>query len=332
MMDKPIVFVVILNWNDLHNTKECLRSLFKSDYPCNVVIVDNGSTDNSVSHIRKCYANVIVIENEINHGYAKGNNLGIRYALENGAKYVWLLNNDAVVETKTLSRMIEYCEENSNIGLLSPIIYYYDNPEEIQFCGSYVDWNKHSIILPKNREDDIDDVYQTGDNTCLWGTALLIKGDVINKIGYLDEKYFAYWEDTEYSLRAIRAGYRNAIANNAKVYHKVSNNKNPYYYYFMARNEYFLWHRYVNGAKKLIYLRQYLSKRLTQYDELMDNGLIDAGNAALDGLWSAVVRVGGRWEERKIMPDIIKKIININPHMWATLLQGKYLKHKIKHT
>lgn len=323
------VFIVILNWNGKNDTLECLESVYRLNYQnITVLIVDNGSTDDSCSAIADRYPSTTILKNDRNLGYAEGNNLGMKYAEEHGAYYVWLLNNDAIVEENTLSTMIEYCEENSNIGLSSPIIYYYDNPEEIQFCGSYVDWRRRSIIIPKSKDRIVDEIYQNGDGTCLWGTALLVKSDLIRRIGYLDEKLFAYWEDTDYSIRSIKAGYRNAVVADATIFHKVNNRKNPYYYYFMARNEYILWEKYTYGLDRIKYLRQYLSKRLTQYDEFVREGYLDAGVASLDGIWSALMKSGGGWEARKRIPNIIRKVIDINPHLWAFLLQGGYIKSR----
>lgn len=106
-MKYPKVFIIIVNWNGLKDTLECLQSVFKQDYPnFEVIMVDNGSKDNSVQVIRNAYPQIILIENKENLGYTGGNNVGMHYAVNSGSDYVWLLNNDTVVEPDTLSKLV----------------------------------------------------------------------------------------------------------------------------------------------------------------------------------------------------------------------------------
>lgn len=107
-MNHPKVYVIILNWNGLEDTLECLGSVFQMDYQnFEVLVVDNGSKDNSINFIKTKYPQVVLIENKENLGYTGGNNIGMRYALNNGADYVWLVNNDTVVMVDTLSKLID---------------------------------------------------------------------------------------------------------------------------------------------------------------------------------------------------------------------------------
>src|SRR5215470_14085112 len=103
--EKPLVAVVVLNWNGCNETLACLESLIKLSYPpCDLIVVDNGSTDNSVAAVRSKYPNVEVIQTGKNLGYAGGNNVGIRRALEKGAQYILILNNDTRVSPDAISR------------------------------------------------------------------------------------------------------------------------------------------------------------------------------------------------------------------------------------
>lgn len=105
----PKVYIIILNWNGLKDTLECLESVFKLDYlNFEVIVVDNGSTDDSVNVILKTYPQVRLIENRENLGYTGGNNIGMRYAIERDADYIWLLNNDTIVEEDTLGEACKY--------------------------------------------------------------------------------------------------------------------------------------------------------------------------------------------------------------------------------
>lgn len=332
-MPHPKVFIIILNWNGLKDTLECLESVFKLDYPnFEVIVVDNGSTDNSVEVIRKAYPQVILIENKENLGYAEGNNVGIRYALKHGADYVWLLNNDTVVDADSLTKLVMAAEKSPDIGLVSPVIYYYDEPDKIQFCGSYIDWKNHIIVYPENRNSilNVDHEFITGKNVCLWGTALLIRRNLIENIGTLEEKYFAYWEDTEYSVRSMRAGYRNIIEPSAKVYHKlpfgkVIVNRGSHYFYYMTRNEYFFWMQYLEGLNKLSYFRMWLAKVIGNAALCRYYNASESADACFEGAYSALCGLSGPWDKNRKMPQIIKRIFLWHPYFWVSLLKGDFL-------
>jgi|SRR3972149_1320102 len=325
-MNSPKVSIIILNWNRLKDTLECIESVFKHDYPnYEIIVVDNGSTDNSVDIIRKIYPQVILIENKDNLGYTGGNNIAMSYAIQNGTNYIWLLNNDTVVETDTLGNLVDIGEGSPEIGIISPVIYYYDKPHKIQFCGSYADWTNHKIIYPNENTIYVDDDFKYGENVCLWGTALLIKIDVVRKVGYLNNKFYAYWEDTEYSIRSIKAGFRNELALNAKIYHKTPIKRKPYYYYFMARNEYFTWFQYLNSTEKVSFMRKYLARKIAEYGSLKESGCDEYANACLDGTWAAFHGVGGAWNESVRFPLIIKRGFSWHPYLWVNLFKGDLL-------
>jgi len=208
------VSIIIPTYNCSQYITEAIESILNQNYKnFEVILVDNGSIDDSVEIISKRYTQVILIANEENLGYTGGNNIGMRYAMEHTADYMWLLNNDTVVEPDTLSKLVDAAEKFPDIGLVSPVIYYYDEPDKVQFCGSYVDWGNSTILYAAIKDAQVSDEFQCGENVCLWGTALLINKHVVEKVGYLMEKYFAYWEDTEYSIRAIKGLRKNNFSN-----------------------------------------------------------------------------------------------------------------------
>src|SRR3989339_346256 len=125
-MNKPLVYILILNWNGKEDTLECLSSLKKIDYPnYKTIVIDNGSTDDSVKIINKKYPKIKIIENKKNLGYAEGNNVGIRYALKNKADYVLILNNDTIVDKKFLTELVKVGESNEKVGIVGPNVYCY---------------------------------------------------------------------------------------------------------------------------------------------------------------------------------------------------------------
>src|SRR3972149_8470847 len=130
LSSNPGVFIVILNWNGYRDSVTCLQSLREISYPsCEMVFVDNGSTDGSVARLKEEFKDVVYLENQENLGYTGGNNAGIRDAMEHGAEYVWILNNDTKVSADALTRLIAAAEKDRKAGLIGPKILQMENPE-----------------------------------------------------------------------------------------------------------------------------------------------------------------------------------------------------------
>ena len=326
MVHLPKVVTIILNWNGLEDTLECIDSLNKMDYPNNgIIVVDNGSSDGSVPIIRQRYPFITIMPNEKNLGFAMGNNVGIRKALDMNADYIWCLNNDTVAEKDTLTKLVNTVLYHPKIGLISPLIYYYDNPDEIQFCGSYIDWENKSIIKIKNFNEITEDM-----SLSLWGTALLIRREVIEHVGYLNEKYFAYHEDEEYSMRVLKAGFQNSVHPDARIYHKNSrstgSNDAPMQVFLRSRNSYFLWMDHGKGIMRPYYIRRYLAQIISYGGELKEKQLPESIDACLEGAWHAFRGVGGPRNPEIQMPKTLKLVLKFmiqwHPYFWADLLMG----------
>jgi len=310
----PKVFIIILNWNRLNDILACLESVFKMDYEnYEVIVVDNNSEDGSLEIIKKKYSKTKIIKNIQNLGFAGGSNVGIQYALEIGADYVWLLNNDTVCTTDCLSKIVQAAESDEKIGLITPTVYYYEKPEKAQFAGSYFDWTRFAMSFP-NDNDIVSEVFQSGPNICLWGPALLIKRKLIEKVGLLKEEYFAYWEDIEYSLRAIRAGFRNGVCKDAKIYHKNqldeinSVKKGDYYYYLLQRNKYLLGYEYIVGTVDKFKFKIRCIAQLSGYTQKCDEKAIEP---SLKGAWHGLKGIKGFKNNDENMPQIMKITIKL---------------------
>ena len=234
----PKVFIIILNWNNWSDVVECLESLKNNDYPnYQVVIVDNGSRKRPTAPS----AEIKIIYNKDNLGFAGGNNVGIKYALEKGADYVLLLNNDTLVKRDFLSKLIEVGEKDKKFGLLGPKIYFADQKEKIWFAGGQVNWLYNKGIMRGYDEIDIGqyDSSEIQETDYITGCCLLIKKAVIEKIGLMPEDYFLYYEDTDWSLAAQKAGFKCIFVPNAKIWHKGSKSSiegSPSYIYYHVRN------------------------------------------------------------------------------------------------
>ncbi|MEJ2557919.1 MAG: glycosyltransferase family 2 protein [Anaerolineae bacterium] len=215
-MNFPRAAVIVLNWNGGRDTLDCLASLRRLDYPCcEVVVVDNGSTDGSTQAIRESFPEVWVIETGANLGFTGGNNVGIRHALDREADYVLLLNHDTEVASDSLTQLVRAAEaaidpqrgQAQMVGIDEPDSGRYGStPREVDFVS---------------------------------GCALLVRSSVLEQVGLLDERFFAYYEEVEWCIRARRAGYHILSVPEAKVWHKISPGRraaSPVVHYYMTRN------------------------------------------------------------------------------------------------
>ena len=235
--NNPKIFIIVLNWNQKNNTLECLDSLQKITYRnYKIIAVDNGSTDGSQETIKNSYPEVIVAENKENLGYAEGNNVGIKYALKHGADYVFILNNDTIADTEALYFLIDEAEKNRNIGIVGPKIYYYEESSRIQSTGGALNGNFNPLHrgfkeTDKGQFEDVKEV------DFVSGSAMLIKREVFEKIGFFDPDFFMYWEETDFCYRARKQGFRVIVVPQAKIWHKGGTGVMPLITYYMVRNK-----------------------------------------------------------------------------------------------
>lgn len=314
----PKVTVIILNWNNWEDTIDCLKSVYSMFYSnYDVILIDNASTNDSVAQLNFTFPKTRLIVNQENKGFTGGNNQGVRIALSEGADYVWLLNNDTVVEVDTLSKIVDTAEQSSEIGMVSPMIYYYDAQTVCQFKGSIIDRNRLTIYYPNTT---ISTQVSSDVEICLWGTALLIKRTVLEKVGLLREDYFAYFEDTEFSLRSLNAGYINTVAGNSKIYHKAplpddsSLLRSPHYFYYMIRNEFFMWNDTENEVGKIRLIKKLFSKAIDRAAYLRSRGFYEHSNSCIQALIDAIQNNRGKQNNIDKYNMLLIRVILWNPY------------------
>lgn len=275
------VAIVILNWNGKTDTLECLQSIQKltvENFELSTIVVDNASTDDSVKEIKNKFKHVEILENKKNLGFAGGNNTGMRYAISKGADFVLVLNNDTIVDKDLVIFFLKGAEKYKNAGIISPKIYFapgfefhkdrYTNSEKghvIWYAGGIIDWDN---VIAANREVDDVDVGQHSSEEIDFatGACIFIRREVLEKVGYLDEKYFLYLEDVDFSVRVKKAGWKVILYPEAKLWHKVSQSSeiggglNDYY---LSRNRLLFGLKYAPLRAKFALLRESINLLLT---------------------------------------------------------------------
>ncbi len=214
MENFPKVFIIILNYNGKDFIAKTLSSVFKLDYPnFRVLLVDNNSTDGSLELAKLNFSKAVFIKNNANLGFSSGNNVGIKYALEREADYVLLLNYDTEVRADFLTNLVASMKKDDKIGIGSPVILS-KAVSRVWFSGGKIAWLK---MKTWQEEEEREEDYFKSDY--ISGCSMIIKAEVFKKIGLLDEDYFLYWEDADFSLKARRAGFKLVVSAKSRIYH-----------------------------------------------------------------------------------------------------------------
>lgn len=234
----PLVMVVVLNWNGLNETRSCLDALGKITYArVKVIVVDNGSTDGSVDALRAEYPQIMLLPLSENVGFAEGNNHGLRHALRQGADYVLLLNNDACIAPDAVDVLVQTAQADRQIGILGAIIYRNDDPQRIESAGGW--FNLYTGRLRHFETLAVDQV-RPYEVDMVSGCAMMVQREVMEQVGLLTARYFAYLEDTEWCVRVLRAGYQVVAVPGAQVWHRGSaasgGSRAPLRIYYSVRN------------------------------------------------------------------------------------------------
>lgn len=243
--ESPLVVIVILNWNGKTDTLECLASVSGLQYPNHhVIVVDNGSVDGSVEAIANAYPQVTIMPTGANLGFAEGNNVGIRAALDAGAAYVMLLNNDTEIAPDCLDHLLATCAERPKAGVIGPRVFYMHERTRVWF--EEAEWNreKADFIYPGQDKDGAELPQKPHSTEYVCGAAMMFRAEVARNIGLLDPRFFLVYEESDWCFRARRAGYECLTVPKARIWHKIGTSfggeESPLRTYFAVRNR-LLW-------------------------------------------------------------------------------------------
>lgn len=219
---QPLIGIVIVNWNGENFLKDCLDSVRTQTYESlKCVIVDNNSTDASVDLIKNYYSDVSLILNNENLGVAEGNNQGINYWLNRGAKYIVLLNNDTKLDPNLISNLFETMGDDSSIAAGCPKIYYFDEPEIIFSAGGTFSKFKARGFERGQNEKDIGVYNEICDVTYSSTCCLMVRAEIFRAVGFMDTDYYMYADDTDFIYRLHKKNYRVIFVPKAIMWHRV---------------------------------------------------------------------------------------------------------------
>jgi GT2 family glycosyltransferase len=216
-------YAIVLSWNGREDTERCLDALAKVDKPpVRIVCVDNGSTDGSVEAVRDHHPETHLIENGRNLGFAGGCNVGIRWALAQGAGWVVLVNNDAVIAPDAVAGFASAAQQRPEAGVLAGKLYRADRPDRIWYAGQrFLAWLGYSGRHRGEGRRDGPRYERLSPTDRANGALMAISRATIESVGTFDEELFAYVEDVDYSLRARAAGFEVLFVPRARAWHRV---------------------------------------------------------------------------------------------------------------
>lgn len=296
------VSVILVNYNGKAYNDKCIASILNSTIKesIHIVVVDNASTDDSLSRLWREWGNngqVSIIELDRNYGFSKANNEGIRWSMTNGIKRFLLLNNDTEIEPDTIEKMA-FAQQQKG-GIIVPKVLYADRPE-VLWCagGEFSACVKKPVQRGMNQEDegqfDREGLCEFANGCCL-----LLSAPIIEKTGLLDEKFFLYYEDTEYSLRAKESGVLIWYCPKAVVYHKVNGstkgNQRPDNAYYITRNWLLCSRMHMRGWRYGLFLLYFLLNRGAWIGIWMIQGKFAMAGAVLEGFRDFRLGKMGKW-------------------------------------
>jgi GT2 family glycosyltransferase len=297
----PRVWIVPVNFNGLEDTRKCLRSLEALTLPASVVVVDNASADDPRAILNAEFPQIHVIRNEVNGGWSGGNNTGIRFALENGADWILLLNNDTTVHPDLVARLLAAAESHPAFGIIGPIIRFMDEPDLTMTDGTAFNRPGSPGFFQRQPVPERPSVVDETD--IVNGCAMMVRAEVFQRIGLIDDRFFLIHEEADFCLRAREAGWKCGILAEALVWHKGSSafkrSGKRWQRYYDTRNLSLLLARHRTARGELSSYSLYLKYAYYRWCHEREDGHADAADAVLEGLLDAAARRFGAYQARR---------------------------------
>lgn len=298
---QPLVAILVLNWNRCRDTLACVESIGKLIYPRFVTaVIDNGSSDGSPRVLRERFPSTEVLETGRNLGYAGGNNVGMKWALQRGADYVLILNNDTiVVDPDALTGLVLVAEQDPRIGVLGPKVVCEPDRHLLYSCGETQSlWFNRRRIATGQPDREIG--AEPRDADYVVGCALLVSRQFIESVGMLDEVFFAYYDEVDWCFRGRALGFRVVCVPTAVIAHKgeASSGKglNPITAYYRTRNWIYFMRKHAAPYHWLVFVPAFMGVFVNRLFRALIRGDMDVSGSLFRALWWQV-RPQSRWGE-----------------------------------
>ncbi|EFX52317.1 glycosyltransferase, group 2 family protein [Streptococcus cristatus ATCC 51100] len=289
-MDK--VCIVILNYNNCEDTIECVQSLRSAinSEKYKIVIVDNASTNDSVSKLNNILSPIEIIVSSENRGYAHGNNIGIKYAEQAGYEYICILNNDTIIDVDFIETCKNELKNSAQVAFVSPALVEYKDNNLIQSTGGDIFINK-GIVTLKNHGARRIELPPKIESDYIGGACIMFRTSILKNIGYIPENYFLFFEETEWCYKAQKMGYKNICLTDSYIYHKGSvsiKSVSGLQEYLMARNRVVFVRRNIDSRIKYYCFLIYLFLQQGYHFLLRKNNAKNKIRYYLDGVFNRV--------------------------------------------
>jgi GT2 family glycosyltransferase len=224
-----VVTAVILNTNKRDDTLACLASLARQTYaPLRILVLDNASSDGSPEAVRRLYPQATLLPLTDNRGYAGNNNVGIAAAMADGSDWILVLNEDTEMAPDCVAQLVGEGERDARVGIVGPMVYHHDEPTVIQSAGGILGGPAWDSVHSGQNEADVGQFPAAREVQWISGCAIMVRRAVVEAVGAIDERFFYYWEETEWCVRAGAAGWRIRHVPAARLWHKgVQRNYTP---------------------------------------------------------------------------------------------------------
>lgn len=237
--DFPKIIAIILNTNRKNDTLACIQSIEANHYPkMQMIVLDNASTDGSVEAIKTSFPQVDIISLKENKGYAGNNNVGLEYAIKQNPDWIFVLNEDILFAEDAFDQLMQSVKRWPEAGIIGPLVYHFNEPEILQSAGGTFTAKGDSVHIAQN-EPDRGQFIEPYEVPWISGCAIGVRLQAMQQAGLIDERFFYYWEETDWCYRIKSHGWKAVIVPKAKIWHKgVQRNylPSPNVTYYATRN------------------------------------------------------------------------------------------------
>lgn len=302
-MGKPLVAVIIVNYNGYEPTRNCLQSFAGVTYDrYSLIVVDNASRDDSIARLQREFPRARYVKSNTNLGFTGGNNLGLVVAYEMDPDYVFFLNNDTTVSTNVFE-LASFLDTNSDVGMVAPLTFYHENPKITSFGGGHLNRNTGRITFC-NKDVRREEIPETVvDCSFLEGTAFMARTELVKRAGGFNDDYFLTWEESELCLRVTDMGYRLALITSCSVWHMLSQTMgrgSELINYFVYRNRFHFIRNNAAGFKLRDLMTILLDYSRTLASFVLKKRNIPAAKGLVIGVYDFLrgVKGPGRYKEK----------------------------------